>query len=153
MLPGGVCTRGRGAYGDSHMPEFNSDLLQAPKMRAGDADRELVAESLRKHHADGRLDTDELQERLGSCYHARTLAELDNLLSDLPREFPATSHRRHQLGWWGRAPVLAITVLVALAVLAPDHHRHPPVAFLALILVGIALARTRRPRPRPRPTR
>jgi hypothetical protein len=44
-----------------------------PNLRVGDADREQVAERLRKSHAEGRLDLSEFQQRLEHCYAARTL--------------------------------------------------------------------------------
>jgi hypothetical protein len=54
-------------------------------LRASDADREAVAELLREAHAEGRLDYEELDERLTKTYAARTHAELDRLTADLPR--------------------------------------------------------------------
>src|SRR3954453_17411251 len=62
----------------------SSSPAPSPALRASDADRERVAAALRRHHVDGRLDTAELQERLGACYAARTLGELEPLLADLP---------------------------------------------------------------------
>jgi hypothetical protein len=55
----------------------------APAQRAADADREAVAEVLRGAGADGRLSFEELEERLGAVYAARTHPELDVLLADL----------------------------------------------------------------------
>jgi hypothetical protein len=53
-------------------------------MRASDADRERVAQLLRDSAADGRLEMDELDERLDSAYAARTFGELRALTRDLP---------------------------------------------------------------------
>ncbi|WP_433134688.1 DUF1707 SHOCT-like domain-containing protein [Micromonospora sp. CA-240977] len=53
-------------------------------MRAADADREAVAERLRVALNEGRLDLHEYDERLQRAYAARTYAELDTLLLDLP---------------------------------------------------------------------
>jgi Domain of unknown function (DUF1707) len=53
-------------------------------MRVGDADREGVAAQLREHYADGRLTLDELNERLDQAFAARTRADLDAVLRDLP---------------------------------------------------------------------
>lgn len=52
--------------------------------RASDADRERVVERLREAAADGRLDLDEFEERMGTAYQARTYGELDRLTTDLP---------------------------------------------------------------------
>ena len=56
--------------------------------RASDAEREQVAETLRTHAAAGRLDPDELEERLGRAFGARTRAELEPLVADLPTPTP-----------------------------------------------------------------
>jgi len=55
-----------------------------PQLRASDADREQLAEELRAHAVAGRIDTDELEERLQGAYGARTLGDLDELRRDLP---------------------------------------------------------------------
>jgi hypothetical protein len=53
-------------------------------MRASNADREKIAEVLRQAAGDGRLELDELDDRLVKVYAARTYAELEPLTSDLP---------------------------------------------------------------------
>lgn len=47
-----------------------------------------MAELLADHHASGRLDTEEFENRLGSALTARTSAELGRLLADLPISTP-----------------------------------------------------------------
>lgn len=54
-----------------------------PSLRASDADRESVASRLRAAREDGRLDTDELEERLGQAYAAKTFGDLAPLTADL----------------------------------------------------------------------
>ncbi|MES9608641.1 DUF1707 domain-containing protein [Actinomadura sp. NPDC000929] len=56
----------------------------APEMRAGDADRERVAQVLRDAAGDGRLTLDELDERLDAVYAAKTYGELEPITRDLP---------------------------------------------------------------------
>jgi len=58
-------------------------------MRAADADREAVAERLRAALGEGRLDLHEYDERVQNAYAARTYADLDALLVDLPPVAPA----------------------------------------------------------------
>ena len=53
-------------------------------VRASDAEREQVSRQLGAHAAAGRLTPEELDERLDAAYAARTHAELDRLLVDLP---------------------------------------------------------------------
>ncbi|MFL6269712.1 MAG: DUF1707 domain-containing protein, partial [Actinomycetes bacterium] len=59
-------------------------------LRASDADRERFVEALRHHHVEGRLTADELEERAGRAYAARTLGGLDALGADLPPLPPAS---------------------------------------------------------------
>ncbi|QKV97823.1 DUF1707 and DUF2154 domain-containing protein [Streptomyces sp. NA02950] len=53
-------------------------------MRASDAERERIAEVLREAVAEGRLDMEEFEERLDAAYKARTHAQLEPLVRDLP---------------------------------------------------------------------
>ena len=119
----------------SILPEPPADGL-----RASDADRERVAEALRRHHLDGRLDTDELQERLEACYAARTDRELAPLLADLPGE--GGPERPRRAGRAGRGPgvgvPLAALLLVALllATVGAVAHGHPgPLPFVLVFLL------------------
>ena len=57
-------------------------------LRASDADRERVAAKLRDHAVAGRLTMQELEERSGQAFAARTVDQLDALLADLPRRGP-----------------------------------------------------------------
>lgn len=54
------------------------------QLRVSDADRHAVAEVLRQAAGEGRIDLDELDERLESTYSARTYADLAPLTADLP---------------------------------------------------------------------
>jgi hypothetical protein len=56
-----------------------------PDLRASDADREAAVDALRRHAAAGRLDVDELDERVEKAYAAKMLSELAELQVDLPR--------------------------------------------------------------------
>jgi hypothetical protein len=53
-------------------------------LRVGDADREAIAAQLREHYADGRLTLQELNERLDQTFAARTRADLNVVVRDLP---------------------------------------------------------------------
>jgi Domain of unknown function (DUF1707) len=55
-------------------------------LRIGDADRERVADRLRRAAGEGRLTPEELEERLEAAFAARTEAELTPLVADLPPE-------------------------------------------------------------------
>lgn len=65
------------------------DPAQPPELRVSNADRERVAALLQRASADGRLDLDELDERLRAAYAAKTHGELAPLTGDLPAETAA----------------------------------------------------------------
>jgi Domain of unknown function (DUF1707)/Domain of unknown function (DUF4190) len=54
------------------------------KMRAADADRDRVVEFLNAAYGEGRLSKDEYDGRLENALSARTYADLDLLVADLP---------------------------------------------------------------------
>jgi Domain of unknown function (DUF1707) len=59
-------------------------MTSDPRTRAGDEDRERTATALGGHYAAGRLTLEEFQQRLDQAYAAKTLGELDELMTDLP---------------------------------------------------------------------
>jgi hypothetical protein len=85
-----------------------------PGLRAGDPDRDAVADVLRDQHLAGRLDTDELQERLDRCYAAKTYGELEELVDDLPGTEPARPLRRP----WRWPAIALLPVVIAAIVLS-----------------------------------
>lgn len=54
------------------------------RVRIGDAERERAVSALGEHFAAGRLTADELDERLGLAWSAKTAADLSPLFADLP---------------------------------------------------------------------
>jgi hypothetical protein len=96
-------------------------------LRAADSDREAVADILREQHVAGRLDSDELQERIDRCYDAKTYADLDAVVSDLPHEEPKVSRAR---GLWQWPKFAFVPLLIALVAVS---HGHP--LWLAIPLV------------------
>ena len=91
-------------------------------LRASDAERERTVEALRGHAAAGRLDAEELEERLGRALAAGTRAELAALLADLPETrrtvVAAPSRRRHH---------------------HHHHHRKDPRAFIPIAVLLVAI--------------
>ena len=65
-----------------------------PSIRASDADRERVVELLRQHSAEGRITSEEFDERMSAAYAAKTMGALSELTSDLPVDL--AEHTRHQ---------------------------------------------------------
>ena len=57
---------------------------EASMLRISDEDRHKVAEVLRQAAGEGRIDLDELEERLEATYAAKTYGELVPITADLP---------------------------------------------------------------------
>ena len=99
-------------------------------LRSSDGDRNAVGAILREANVSGRLDADEFGERLGRCLQARTYAQLDELLTDLPAEDDAVqasggtlwpsggrsagTHRSARWSVWIPVPVVCLTSVVLL---------------------------------------
>jgi hypothetical protein len=64
------------------------EAMGREEMRAGDADRQAVADRLKAALDEGRLDLNEYDERLQRTYAAKTFADLNGLLDDLPGTVP-----------------------------------------------------------------
>ena len=70
---------------DEGLPRVHSGELAArDSLRASHEDRDKVVDQLRVAGGDGRLDAEELEERVGAALAARTYGELAALVSDLP---------------------------------------------------------------------
>jgi hypothetical protein len=91
-------------------------MARRSTLRASDADREHTAERLRHATAEGRLLAEELEQRLGAVFAARTYGELDALVADLPshRGTPTRSRPR-PLARAAQLPAPALVVLVPAA--------------------------------------
>ncbi len=61
----------------------------APVIRASDRDREAFIQRLQTAFAEGRLDDQEFDQRMRGALTARTHADLDELVTDLPEAAPA----------------------------------------------------------------
>jgi hypothetical protein len=68
-------------------------------VRVGDADREATAAQLREHYADGRLTLEELNERLDQTFAAKTKADLNTVVRDLPQAAAPGPGGYGQTGW------------------------------------------------------
>jgi Flp pilus assembly protein TadB len=83
-------------------------------LRASDADRERTADRLRKAAAEGRLLTEELEERLESAFSARTYGQLNAIVADIPGRDLTTRGQAPRLA--PLSPTFSVAVVVAVAV-------------------------------------
>lgn len=143
---------------------FRLDPRQADnaRMRASDADRDIVHSVLTDAFADGRLTREEHDERVGTLLEARTLGELPPLVDDLVLDrdttpAPVTASQTERFREKGAAAYRkevqeAIGTLLMVSLItwgiwgltvAPDGHPWPiyPMLFLLVNLVGTAVRR------------
>lgn len=132
-------------------------------LRAGDADRQRVADRLRRAVDEGRLTVFEYDERLAAAYAARTYGELTKVTADLPEDVapvlsapeqpepPARRGPRRALllrqarGWLGGA---VITNGIWAVTSGFDWHHYWPGVVLpiwAVAIVGGAISRSGAP--------
>lgn len=67
------------------VPAEPDPIPATPAIRASDKERDAAVERLQVAFAEGRIDDQEFDERMRSALTARTRADLDRLLADLPR--------------------------------------------------------------------
>ncbi len=114
---------------------------QAPAMRIGDAERSAVVAELSRHTSEGRLDMEELEERLGVVYGAKTAPELMSVLVGL-RSVPAPMWPSEGAARAGtqRKAVGAASVPSAVAVAATPRARRAQHGSMSVRAVGGVLA-------------
>jgi hypothetical protein len=69
---------------------IRTDGGNSPEVRASDRERDAVLQRVQQAFAEGRLDDTEFDERMRAALAARTHADLDVLLTDLPADLPAS---------------------------------------------------------------
>jgi len=127
--------------------ETSNQEIRDQNVRAGDADREATAERLRRHHAEGRLDSEEFQERLDRCFAARTVGELAELGRDLPPDparGDAVGHTRFGgPGYLWMVPLVPIIVAIIAIHVIVGVARGPWFLIPLLILARFTIFRHR----------
>jgi hypothetical protein len=91
-------------------------LSHPPDLLVSDADRERVAAQLREHYEAGRLTLEEFQERLDEAHKARTGADLEHVLRQLPGATPLPSVRPRDTRWRSLALQYALVNVVAVLI-------------------------------------
>jgi Domain of unknown function (DUF1707) len=91
------------------------------RLRASDAERERVIERLREHAGEGRLDIEELEQRIEGAYAAKTRGDLAALLDDLPQSPPRRRSGARRVVALGStaAALLPLAIAIAIFSLAP----------------------------------
>jgi DUF1707 SHOCT-like domain len=112
------------------------------RIRISDADRERLTARLREHFAEGRLNSEELDERISAALAAKTYGDLRRVMADLPdpspvppqaRSAPPWAYRPGFIAWRGpRLLPLAIVLLIAAIVI-------PGVGWMFVAFVKVVL--------------
>jgi hypothetical protein len=105
--------RARRAYAVASQPAREADAA----LRVGDAERQAVVAELQGHYVAGRLDSDELSDRLGQALAARTVSQLRVPMRNLPAR-QATMHAPQAQARWASMPSLMLAALLALMLLS-----------------------------------
>ncbi len=74
------------------------------RMRISDSDRDRAAAQLRDYYAEGRLTSEELDERVTAALQAKTAGDLRRLMTDLPSVAPASSGPPYGAPWERQRP-------------------------------------------------
>jgi hypothetical protein len=85
-------------------------------IRVADADRDRAVDRLRRAAAEGRLEPDELEERVEAALASRTETELTALTSDLPSE-KRRRRRRRRVAEFHRHRSVYVAVSAGMVVL------------------------------------
>jgi hypothetical protein len=72
------------------------------RMRISDSDRDRTTAQLRDYYAEGRLTSEELDERVTAALHAKTAGDLRRLMTDLPSTAPAAGGPPYGAPSWER---------------------------------------------------
>lgn len=127
---------------------FRRPTARPEQVRASDAERESVIERLRLHAGDGRLDPEELEERIDEAYAARTRGDLALALRELPAAArPRDPARRRRSPARRLVPMALVLVALVAAAGGPgegwaerDGHRYPEVRDAATRAAGGGVA-------------
>jgi Domain of unknown function (DUF1707) len=92
--------------------------VASPELRIADADRDRTVERLRTAAAEGRLDPDELEDRVSRALSARTQSDLDAVLRDLPKPAVAVAQPDRGLVLRERTAAFLVPNVVCIAICA-----------------------------------
>ncbi|MGI9183401.1 MAG: DUF1707 SHOCT-like domain-containing protein [Solirubrobacteraceae bacterium] len=102
-------------------------------LRASDADRDHFVDRLHKAATEGRIGSDELEQRVSSALKARTYNELEATVADLPRPKARGGQiqRQRSTGSWALSTVRANPALLLFAI--------PVIAVTAAMVLAVTI--------------
>lgn len=113
------------------------------RIRVSDADRERVTARLREHYAEGRLSSEELDERVTAALNAKTFGDLRRVMADLPAAAmepgpapqPPPWLTRPRLVVWRGPRLLPLALILLIAAIAIPGAGWLFIAFVKAMLV------------------
>ena len=130
-------------------PWYSGRAAAAPTPTCGSPTRaQPVAEALSQHYSEGRLDANELKERLDQAIGAKTRRDLSGLMTDLPRCGRRRPNRTGTAVTWPCGPRLFVLVAAVAFPWWPFHwFWFPRVPWVLFGIVGLLVcSRLRRHR-------
>jgi hypothetical protein len=102
-------------------------------LRASDADRDQIVDRLHKASTEGRIGSDELEQRVSQALKARTYNDLEATVADLPGPRPRGRQvqRQRTAGQWALSTVRANPALILFVI--------PVVAITAAMVVAVTV--------------
>jgi hypothetical protein len=88
--------------------------IKADDVRPSDAEREEIVSQLRGHAGDGRLDVEELEQRVARAYAAESRRDLVAITKDLPRPPRARHDHRRDFAEHLRSYLAVMALLVVI---------------------------------------
>jgi len=127
-------------------------VTKVGSLRASDADREQIVSRLHKAATEGRIASEELEQRVSAALKARTYGELDATVADLPGhgiQLPHREARRRTGGGWAVSAVRANPwlLLFAIPVLAVTAAMLMAVMIVWAVMMVVVMVLGGRPRP------
>lgn len=136
-------TRPRGGASSGPLPD--AAAFAGSSVRASDQERERVSQALSQHYGEGRLDGEELGDRLQRAMSARTRGELAPLLADLPsleaHASPETRERASQSALTSEVAGALLLVVSVVGVALSAINSHLRVLGIALLIAALVLWR------------
>jgi hypothetical protein len=129
-------------------------VTKVGSLRASDADRDEIVSRLHKAATEGRIASEELEQRVTAALKARTYAELDATVADLPRQpsrRPRRELRPRSNAGWALAlvkehPLLLLFVVPVMAVTAAMLLAATVMWAVVMVAVMVVGGRPRAPR-------
>jgi Domain of unknown function (DUF1707) len=90
-------------------------MATSEELRVSDGERDRVVELLKEHTAQGRLSLEELEERTGAAYAAKTRRQLQPLTQDLPAAADFERDQREPIAGTQHVPTRTPCSLTVLA--------------------------------------